>query len=116
MEIAKLVDVAFVSEELPLTVSLVAKRFPAVSAVVEAFTKTDVFVDEVALIQPTVGDEEAFRVIVEPRATLPPPVSMPVEAMVMEELARSVLATVAHVATPLPFRERTNWLVQEEPP
>jgi hypothetical protein len=33
----------------------------------------------------------------------------------MVEFARSVLATVAHVATPEPLRERTNWLVQLVP-
>ena len=33
----------------------------------------------------------------------------------MDEFARSVFCTVAHVAVPAPLSDRTNWLVQLDP-
>ena len=110
------VEVAEPSIALVVLVKLVEKRFPAVKAVDDAFTRTDVLVEEVALIQPTVGELEALRVMVPPRETVAPPVRMPEELMVMDEFVRSAFATLAHVAAPAPLSERTNWLVQEEPP
>ena len=44
-----------------------------------------------------------------------PPSETEAPLMVMAEFARSALATVAQVATPLPLRERMNWLVQLVP-
>ena len=70
---------------------------------------------EVAMMKPTVGDEDALIVSVPPSETVPPPVAIPVVLMVMLENARSALATVAQVAVPAPLSERTNWLVQLEP-
>ena len=54
-------------------------------------------------------EEAAVMVPEAPRAILVP-------FTVRDELARSVLATVAHVAEPAALRERTNWLVHDVPP
>ena len=90
----------------------VEKRLPAVKAVEEAFTNTEVLLDDVALIQPTVGEEDALMFTVPPSATEAPPEARPEYVKFTEEFCRSVFATVAQVAAPAPLRLLTNWLVQ----
>ena len=55
----------------------------------------------------------ASRVVEE--TVMLPPRATDVPLIVSEELARSVLATVAQVAWPEASRDRTNWLVQVVP-
>lgn len=94
----------------------VANKFPAVSAVDDAYGNIEFCVVEVEITNPTVGDDDALMVRVPPRETSPPPVAIPLVLMVMDENARSAFATVAHDAAPAPLSERTNWLVQDVPP
>ena len=71
MVMAKLVVVAFVVRKL------VEKRFPAVSAVLDAYGNIEFCVVEVAITKPTVGEEEALMFTVPPRETDAPPEARP---------------------------------------
>ena len=60
-----------------VVVAFVAKRFPAVSAVDDAYGKIEFCVVEVDITKPTVGEEDALILMVAPRATDEPPEARP---------------------------------------
>jgi hypothetical protein len=65
-----------------------------VALVIERFGKIDACDVEVAMTYPTVGELEALSVIDPPRETAPPPVRIPEEFTVMDELVRPALSSV----------------------
>ena len=60
-----------------VVVKFVANKFPAVSAVDDAYGKIEFCVVEVDITKPTVGEEDALILMVAPRATDEPPEARP---------------------------------------
>jgi hypothetical protein len=105
---AVMVMLAVPSKETPLIVRAVwsAVAVPALPEMEPVMVWVKVFAPENLFASPRSVVEAT--VIEPPSETLEP-------LIVMDEFARSVFWTVAHVATPDPLSERTNWLVQAEP-
>ena len=87
------------------------KILETVIAVVDAYGNIEFCVVDVAITNPTVGEDDAFIVTVPPNAPDALPEARPVYTKFMIELVKSVFATDAHVPTPAPFICRVNWFV-----
>ena len=107
-EAAVRVMLAVPSKETPLMVREVCS-----AVAVPALPDTDPVMSEVKVLAPENLLASARSVV--DATVMVPPRDTEAPLMVILELARSVFCTVAQVATPLPLRERTNWLVHDEP-